>query len=367
MHNLIKHRLHYLRETHNLTQEELARKLGFKDRQTLSQIENGERKLSSSELVLAAQIFSVGLDFFTDPFELAGEGKFSWRQSGTPPEVLDAFELKAGRWIAAYRHLSKLKGKVINSSIRRLALDRKSSFEEAVEEGEAMCRLLGLGEIPSERLTESLQNELDTLVLEVDTASGISGAACQLTQMNAIVVNRSESQSRRNYDLAHELFHLLTWSTMPPPRYDDIMPTRENKRVEQLAENFAAGLLMPSNVINRHIQETGGIPSGGQLVAWLNCTAQKLGVSAVALQWRLVNMNFISKKDRVADELLRHNGSPIKTTTPPKFGKQFMEVIGWAIDSGQVSVRRAAKLLDVTVDELSTIFEENSLRTPYDL
>ncbi|WP_223507879.1 XRE family transcriptional regulator [Pseudomonas sp. BF-B-25] len=367
MHNVIKHRLHYLRETHDLTQEELAQKLGFKDRQTLSQIENGERKLSSSELVLAAQVFSVGLDFFTDPFELAGEGNFSWRQSGTPLEVLDAFELKAGRWIAAYRHLSKLKGEVINSSIRRVALDRKSTFEEAIEEGEAMGRLLELGEIPSEKLKESLQKELDTLVLEVDTAPGISGAACQLTQMNAIVVNRNESQSRRNYDLAHELFHLLTWSTMPPPRLDYIKPTRENKRVEQLAENFAAGLLMPSYVINRHIQEAGGLPKGGELAAWLNSTAQNLGVSAVALQWRLVNMKAISMKDRVADELLRHNGSSQKVTAPPKFGKQFMEVIGWSIDKGQVSVRRAAKLLDITVDELSTIFKENGLRAPFDL
>jgi len=367
MHNLIKHRLHHLRETHHLTQEELAQKMGFKDRQTLSQIENGERKLSSSELVLAAQIFSVGLDFFTDPFELAGEGKFSWRQSGTPPDVLDAFELKAGRWIATYRHLSKLKGKVINSSIRRLALDRKSSFEEAVEEGEAIGRLLDLGEIPSERLTESLQKELDTLVLEVDTAPGISGAACQLTQMNAIVVNRNEPQSRRNYDLAHELFHLLTWSTMPPPRLDNITPTRENKRVEQLAENFAAGLLMPGDVIRRHIQESGGLSKGGELAAWLNATAQKLGVSAIALQWRLINMKAISINDRVADELLRHNGLSLKWSVPPKFGKQFMEVIGWSIESGQVSVRRVAKLLDVTVDELSTIFEENGLRAPFDL
>ncbi len=367
MHNLIKHRLHYLRGTHHLTQEELAQKLGFKDRQTLSQIENGERKLSSSELVLAAQIFSVGLDFFTDPFELAGEGKFSWRQNGTPPEVLDAFEMKAGRWIAAYRHLSKLKGEVINSSIRRVALDRKSSFEEAVGEGEAMGRLLELGEIPSEKLTKSLQTELDTLVLEVDTASGISGAACQLTQMNAIVVNRNEPQSRRNFDLAHELFHLLTWSTMPPPRLDDIRPTNENKRVEQLAENFAAGLLMPTNLINSLIAEIGGLPKGGELIAWLNTTAQKLGVSSLALKWRLVNMKAIPVQNQIADELLRNNGSDVKASAPAKFGKQFMAVIGWSIAEGHVSARRAAKLLDVTVDELSTTFEENGLCAPFDL
>lgn len=367
MQNLIKYRLHYLRDKHGLTQETLAQKLGFNDRQTLSQIENGERKLSASELVQAAQVFNVGLEFFTDPFELAGEGSFSWRQNGTAPEVLDAFESKAGRWIAAYRHLSKLKGATINSSIRRLALDRKSSFEDAVAEGEAMGRLLGLGDIPSEALTHALQAQLDTFVLEVDTAPGISGAACQLTQLNAIVINRNEPKSRRNYDLAHELFHLLTWSTMPPPRLDDIAPTKANKRVEQLAENFAAGLLMPADAINRRIAEAGGLQKGPQLAMWLNTTAKDLGVSAIALQWRLVNMKAISISDRVDDELLRHNGSSVKASPPPKFGKQFMEVIGWSIGRGHVSVRRAAKLLDITVDELSTVFTDNDLSAPFNL
>lgn len=364
MNNLIKHRLLYLREINGLNQEELAQKLGFKDRQTLSQIETGDRKLSSIELVRAAEIFSVSLDFFTDPFELAGEGKFSWRQSGTPPAILDEFELKAGRWIAAYRHLSRLKGEVINSGIRRIALDRKSSYEEATQEGEAMARALELGEIPSERLVEALQDRLDTLVLEVDTAQGVSGAACQLTQMNAILVNRNEPQSRRNFDLAHELFHLLTWSTMPPPRLDY---TSSNNRVEQLAENFAAGLLMPSEVVNRLIEKGDGLPTGSALAGWLNDSAQKLGVSSVALQWRLVNLKAITVRDRVSDDLLRNNGCAIKSSAPPKFGKRFMDVIGWSLDQGHVSTRRVAKLLGVTVDELSNIFQEHSLSVPFDL
>ncbi len=178
----IKYRLQYLRRLHNLTQEALAAALGFKDRQTLSQIETGERKLSSEEMIQAAKVFSVSLDYFTDPFELAGEGHFSWRQNGTQPQVLDEFELKAGRWIAAYRHLSKLRGDIVNSSTRRVALDRKSSFEEAIVEGEAMGIALDLGQIPSENLLLALQSKLDTLVLEVDTAQGISGAACRLAK-----------------------------------------------------------------------------------------------------------------------------------------------------------------------------------------
>lgn len=363
----IKYRLQHLRQLHKLSQDALAKTLGFKDRQTLSQIETGERKLSSDEMIRAATVFGVSLDYFTDPFELAGEGHFSWRQSETPIHILDEFELKAGRWIAAYRHLSKLRGDIVNSSVRRVALNHKSSFEEAVAEGEAMGAALDLGQIPSKNLLIALQEKLDTLVLEVDTAAGLSGAACRLNQMNAIVINRNENRARRNYDLAHELFHLLTWDSMPPPRLDVVDPTEaKTRRIEKLADNFAAGLLMPTSLINRLIERS-QLPKDQYLAEWLNSNAQVLGVSSKALQWRLVNMGALEKSDMVADELLRSNGDYSVQTPPAKFGKKFMEVIGWAMDEGHVSVRRTASLLNISIDELAELFSSHNLKSPYDL
>ncbi len=82
---LLGARLRALRAERNLTQEELARRLGFNDRQTLSAIENGDRRLSADELLLAAQTLGEPLDNFTDPFLLIGEGRFSWRQTGVAP------------------------------------------------------------------------------------------------------------------------------------------------------------------------------------------------------------------------------------------------------------------------------------------
>ncbi|KMM86373.1 ImmA/IrrE family metallo-endopeptidase [Pseudomonas tolaasii] len=363
----ITFRLQHLRRKHGLTQEALAEALGFKDRQTLSQIETGERKLSSEEMVRAAEVFGVSLDYFTDPFELAGEGHFSWRQNGTKPELLDDFELRAGRWIAAYRHLSKLKGEVINSSTRRVALNHQSTFEEAVAEGEAMGKALELGNIPSQRLADALEEKLDTLVLEVDTEQGISGAACRLNQLNAIVINRNETLARRNYDMAHELFHLITWDTMPPPRLDIETPTdKKSKRVEQLADNFAAGLLMPGSLIERLIEKS-ELKKGSELATWLTSNAQILGVSAVALQWRLVNMGKLNKSAIVSEEFIRNLGEAQRTKPPAKYGKRFMAALGWGIDEGYVSVRRGASLLGVTVDELAKLFENHNLPTPYDL
>src|SRR3974377_663431 len=89
--NIIGTRIKALREERKLSQEDLARLFGFKDRQTVSAIENGERRVSAEELLIAVQKLGASLDYFTNPFLLVGEGKFSWRQSKRALERVTAF------------------------------------------------------------------------------------------------------------------------------------------------------------------------------------------------------------------------------------------------------------------------------------
>lgn len=366
----IRFRLRALRERNKMTQGELATALGFKDRQTLSQIELGERKLGFQEMVCAAEVFGVGVDFFTDPFELAGEGQFSWRQTNADQDALDEFEHTAGRWIAAFRHLGKLRGDSIHSSLRRVALTPKSSFEDAAAEGEAIGATLDLGDIPSARLSEAVQERLDTLVLYVDTVRGVSGAACQLDQLNAILINRREPIARRSYDLAHELFHLLTWQTMPPKRIESnaIPVEKDEKRVEQLADNFAAGLLMPTRTIKALVANSSP-PQGAALAGWIRSSATQLGVSGPALKWRLLNIGVLKQSQLASlpDEILRSSTDETNNRLPARYSKRFVSSISWGIDEGHVSARRVAQLLTISVDDLRDLFAEHGLSTPFDL
>ncbi len=129
-------RLKALREKQNLSQDEVARRFGFKDRQTVSAIETGERRLSADELLRAIEIFGVPLDYFTDPFLLAGEGKFSWRQTRAVGRDLDTYEVDAGRLIAAFRELAPQVGTATPLLRHALGLGKDSRFEEACEAGE---------------------------------------------------------------------------------------------------------------------------------------------------------------------------------------------------------------------------------------
>src|SRR5258708_28881779 len=97
-----RRRFKALREKRGMSQEQLSAEMGINDRQTISTIESGERQISAEELVRAARVFGVELEYFADPYRLAGEGRFSWRQHGGEPAELLAFEERADKWIATY-------------------------------------------------------------------------------------------------------------------------------------------------------------------------------------------------------------------------------------------------------------------------
>ena len=244
-------RIKALREQHELTQEDLARVFGVKDRQTVSAIENGARRLTADELLAVVDRFAVPLDYFTDPFLLVGEGKFSWRHSGVTEETLEDYEQRAGRWIAGYRHLAPQVGAVSPLLRRSLPLERQSSYEAAMEAGERFAAEFMAGSTPAEGLARVMEDELGILVLMVDAEPGISGAACHLPDFDVALIARGEVAGRRHFDLAHELFHLLTWQAMPP-KHSERATTTGGDRAEHLANNFAGALLMPAAVIRPH-------------------------------------------------------------------------------------------------------------------
>ena len=136
---LIGARIKALREQRKLTQDSVARLFGFKDRQTVSAIETGDRGVTAEELLLAVEKLGASLEYFTDPFLLAGEGRFSWRHTGVDAQRLAACEHSSGRWIAAFRTLAPAVGRETPLLRRALGLTRRSWFEDAMRAGERLA------------------------------------------------------------------------------------------------------------------------------------------------------------------------------------------------------------------------------------
>lgn len=366
-HHSVAQRLKALREARAVTQEQLSQALGFKDRQTLAAIEAGERRIAPDELAAAANALGVTVDYMTDPYRLVGEGRFSFRAKGVEGTVLDEFEQRAGRWIATYRQLERDRGSEPKRLALKLDLSKKSSFEEAAASAEELVRDWSLGDTPAESLPGEMHQKLGALVLFVDAPAGISGAASLVPGLSTILVNRQEPRGRRSFDLAHELFHVLTWDAMPPERVESlVVKATKGNRVEQLAENFAAALLMPAGTVTRLWEERGS----ADLHDWLNATATNLGVSAVALKWRLRNLEVLTKGDMVGinDDRLVANGDPQNAgERPPLFSREFVFHIHEAMESGHLSLRRAAGLVDLSIQDLEAVFAGYGLSLSYEV
>ena len=205
-----------------------------------------------------------------------------------------------------------------------VANSRHSRFEDAIRAGERFVVEFGLGDVPALGLADVMERELGILVLMVEADRGISGAACRLPELDSVLIARHEVAGRRHFDFAHELFHLLTWDAMPPEHREEALETGGN-RVEQLANNFAAAVLMPAEILARF----GDWSRSGEeaLIAPLNTAAEALHVAASALRWRLVALDALSPAQAraVPEAALRNNGREHADDVPPAlFSTPFM-------------------------------------------
>jgi Zn-dependent peptidase ImmA (M78 family)/DNA-binding XRE family transcriptional regulator len=365
---LIGLRVKAAREAKGWTQDQLTQGLGLKDRQSVSDIENGKRALKPDEMLTLSDILERDIEFFIDPFAVAGEAQFSWRAA---PEVtedsLDGFELKAGQWIGLLRWLREQQDSRASVLKRALRLSAQSSFEDAQKSAESLVGELDLGVIPAESLIDKIERELDIPVLFVDTVDtpdgqSISGATCHLEEMGVILINRNESEARRFFDLAHELFHALTWDAMKPEHRESnsVEERNKGKRIEQLANSFAAALLMPRATLDKLIKS-----ERLDDIAHLCEIAALLRVAPVTLAWRLFNLKLIGEETRRSLSQEKHR--PSVSGPPKRFSPTFVKMLHEALDNGRLSARKAAKAMGLGLGGLTELFAEYDLAPPYEL
>ncbi len=93
-----------------------------------------------------------------------------------------------------------------------------------------------------------------------------------------------------------------------------------------------------------------------------------MAVSDVKLDPAPIRCGACGDPEAVPDDALRHNGrDDVENVPPALFSRTFMEIVGLAVGDGLVSVRRAAALLDLSVDDLSDLFAFHGVARPADL
>jgi XRE family transcriptional regulator, fatty acid utilization regulator len=360
---LIAKRIRAAREGASASQDAVAGVLGLKDRQSVSAIELGERKVSSEELVKVARFFNKPIDFFTDPYLVTEHNAFSYRATAFDKAALEDFKAKAERLISALRrfrsHLKEVSG-VTQTQLRDL--DAKSSWRHAVEQGEQTALAWGLGPIPAQRLRDVAEQKLEVSILFVDADAVMSGAACHLEDGDVILVNRNECEGRRNGDIGHEIFHIMTWRDLPPEPFELAKHCFAEKRtrVETLADSFAAGLLMPSTTVRERWAD-----GTNDLSGWLSKHASEMLVTAEDLYARLVSLDLVSSEERPMPQLELKAASPTSRERPPLYNRAFVQRLHTVLNEGYLTSLRAADVLDCSLDELVQVFRSYQMEPPF--
>lgn len=364
----IGHRVKYAREQACLTQDTLAYALGFKDRQTISDIENGKRAVKADELLVLSDALGQEVEFFVDPFNVVADAHYAWRVgTDLQGDALDQFESNANGWVGMLRWLhEQAPDKEADLGFLGLRMNENTTALAAQSFGEALARLLELGIAPASSLSRRVVDRLGIPVLFVDAPPGpqphaISGAACRVDQFSVLLVNRQECAGRRHETLALELFRILTWDAISPRRRESNSAELDKKvkQAELLANAFAGGLLMPTESLDYFIE-----PTRANDVGHLADMADAMQVTTGALGRRLLALGRIDPITRAALEGAQR---PDNQEAPNRFSLPFAEKLHAALDKGRLSARKAAKTLGMSLSELTALFEAHSLRAPFDL
>ncbi len=348
-----------------MTQKEVAEHVGFENYQTLLSIEKGERPIQTWELLKIAKIYNYDINYFLyDSWDIYDTLKFAWRKAIDSPQ-LKIYERQFIDYCQRYFLLEKKIGldKIISEFT---PLDEKEkigfNYNRAKELATKYWQDYKLGNRPALILSKILEEDLGIKILYLPLDDYGSGVATIGDFGPSILINSLEVPWRRNFDLAHEFFHLLTWNIFDPEKIH-CSDNKDEKSIEDsYADCFASTLLLPKDAIIDELRKKAENNTLSDVES-INI-AQKFGVSIDALIWRLVSLGLlssISAEEILENPELREKSKQLRSYekgTEPKFSDRYISIAFSCYKKGYISRRKLAEYFDIELPELSDFLED---------
>ena len=329
-----------------------AQKIGFKNYQTLSAIEKGTRKINAHELVMMARLYGRSLDYFLET-DVSSDPVPLWRRK-TEADI-KRVQRQFLCFLENYSRLERLldlkrRWKDIQKNYDRNDFT-SNGFERAGRLGTEIHHFLDLGSRPSSNLLNVLENRLRFKILHMPLQDGVSGASIVDNSLGAgILINADDAPWRRNFDLAHELFHVITWNVFSA---EEIGSGTKKTRPETYADIFASSLLLPEVHVRDLLNET--ITNSNVKSIDIIELAKEFGVSTSAILWRLVNLEIIKKSQaqKVLDNQEFRNLDRTRrrrlydSDKPSKFPSRFISLACRCLMEGKITRGTFSEYLEI--------------------
>lgn len=355
-------KLKYARERAGLTLAQVAEKTEI-GQSSLSEFENGKREPKFSYLEALARTYRRSMEFFLDEQPLPQERVF-WREK--PEEKTEDIETEFLRRCEQYHNLEVWCDEEIESWLPepKPGDPRQFGYGQAEELANTVRGQLHLGDRPGQELSRVLEEVCGIKIFHRSFEP--SGAAASTKSPNygyAVLLNSNNVRWRRNFDLAHELFHLLTWDVFRAPQDESSHVAPEDE--ERLATCFARNLLMPGETLRGALgrrQYDGSVSFEA-----LFDVAREFDVSVAALLW---SIHFLynrgpenvphTKRNIEKAERLRSIYEEREDTSPPAWPSRYHALAVKALRHGEMSIGRFADYLDLSRQKAMTYIERES-------
>lgn len=340
----IGQRLKNARETIGYTQKKVSELTGVGE-SSISEFENNEREPKFSQLSKLADVYKRSIEFFLID-SLPAEPIMLWRDGPNNEEELKETEAEFRRLCQQYHRLE-----LCTSETRKAVFPQPDvadpdqfSWPQAESFAIKVHNYLCLGDIPSTSLKKILEERYYVKIFRLEfTGSAISTVSEEFGP--AILLNNRSASWRRNYDLAHELFHLLTWEMFRAK-------SKEPSEIEeQLADSFASRLLMPEESLKQRIavlvdkQEQAPLDRVDDL-------AREFGVSLDAMVYRISTLFRIKKEDTeqylIAAKQLAKFHKPRESEKLETLPARYCDLAQRALRNGRLSLIQFAKYMGIS-------------------
>jgi Zn-dependent peptidase ImmA (M78 family)/transcriptional regulator with XRE-family HTH domain len=342
-------RLRAARDAIGYTIEKASQESGI-GQSSISEFENDRREPKFSQLSRLADIYRRPVEFFLTDESIIGNVML-WRDAPEAPDDVKRTEAEFHQLCQQYHRLEVLCGEVMCpelpvSRVKREEFDYKHAGRLAIE----FQRKYIVGEIPSASLKQILEEKFYVKIFHlVFSGSAISTVSSEFGP--AILLNANSKLWRRNYDLAHELFHLLTWNIF---RTGDAHINKPDSDEERFANAFASNLLLPTDAVKDKIDAA--LNERGQIsFDALDEIARQFGVSLEALLWRMV---YIYHKPQEEVEKYVEKAKKIKvlrplrkSDTPDRLPERYCSLAIRAFRAGRLSLMQFKKFVGVSYKE----------------
>ncbi|MBN1360211.1 MAG: helix-turn-helix domain-containing protein [Sedimentisphaerales bacterium] len=314
---------------------------------SLSDFENDKREPRFSQLSRLAELYRRPVEFFLGK-EPVVENVMLWRDAPDVEDQVKATQARFRQLCEQYHSLELLCGERKNITWPQPDVKRSAfSFRDAGSLADDFERKYLLGDIPSASLKQVLEERFGVKVFHLDFAGSAISTWSQ-TWGPAILLNSRSKLWRRNFDLAHELFHLLTWSVFR----DAGCPTDEPEdHEEELANAFASRLLLPTDVVKARIEQS--VDGEGKInLETLDEVAREFGVSLDALLWRMVYLYNMSVED-IQNHIehargIRRARPARQTDGPDMLPERYCSLAIRALNEGRLSLTQFAKFMGLS-------------------